>query len=158
MLHSLLRITITRNLFRRRELDAINTYANVVSTLTVIFVCVHVTVYYSGPFLYGSILGQSIKTFLLLPALIGTPVLLIFNFYPRTVLHRLYGQSIDVERRKFKKALENEELSAFEKRYYLIEFEKMSRDELRYSSQLTLSDLPILITILIMLQLLLLRQ
>lgn len=37
---------------------------------------------YEGPFLYDSILGQSIKPFLLLPAIIATPVLLIFNFYP----------------------------------------------------------------------------
>jgi hypothetical protein len=158
ILHSLLRVTITRDLFRRRELDAINTYVNVISMLTVIFVCVHVIVYYNGPFLYSSFLGQSIKTFLLLPALIVTPLLLILNFYPRAVLRKLYDHSIDFERRRFKKALENEELSAFEKRYYLIEFEKMSRDELRSYATLTLGDLPIMITILIMVEGLLLWQ
>src|SRR5205823_1695524 len=38
MLHSLLKAKITRNLFAKRELDDINTYVNVASTLTIIFV------------------------------------------------------------------------------------------------------------------------
>jgi hypothetical protein len=150
MLHSLLDAPVTRNLFKKRELDAINPYVHVASTLTIIFVYIHVKSYYEGPFLYGSILGQSIKPFLLLPAIIATPVLLIFNFYPRAVLRKLYSQSIDVEIERLKYAMKNEELTPYEKRSYLIEFDKMSRDELRYSLQLTLSDLPIGITILIM--------
>jgi len=150
MLHSLLPITIRRNLFRKRELDAINPYVHVASTLTVIFLYVHFIGYYDGPFLYGSILGQSIKPFLILLPLIATPVLLIFNFYPRAVLRKLYGQSIGVEINRLKKAMRSEALSAYEKRSYLIEFDRMSRDELRYSLQLTLTDLPIGITILIM--------
>ncbi|MDT4967428.1 MAG: hypothetical protein QOJ64_2165 [Acidobacteriota bacterium] len=150
MLHSLLNTTVTRNLFRKRELDAINPYVHVASTLTVIFVYVHTIGYYEGPFLYGSILGQSIKLFLLLPAIIATPVLLIFNFYPRAVLRKLYDQSIDVEIERLNDAMRNEALSPYEKRSYLIEFDRMSREELRYSLQLTLSDLPIGITILVM--------
>jgi len=151
MLHSLLSTKITRNLFKKRELDAINTYVHVASTLTVIFAYIHTSGYFNGPFLYGSIFGQSIKPFLLIPAIIATPVLLIFNFYPRAVLRKVYGQSIDVEIKRLQKVLRNEGLTPIEKRSYLIEFNKMCRDELRYSLQLTLSDLPIGITILIML-------
>lgn len=92
MLYSLMPINVTRNLFRERELDAINPYVHVVSTLTIIFVYVHVSNYYSGQFLYLSPLGQSIKLFLLLPAIIALPVLLIFNFFPRAVLRKLYSQ------------------------------------------------------------------
>lgn len=150
MLYSLLTITVKRNLFRRRELDAINSYVNVVSTLTVIFVYVYVIGYYEGPFLYGSILGQSIKPFLLLPALIATSVLLIFNFYPRFILRKLYGQSLNIERVRLVEAMQNEKLSTFEKNYYLIEFEKLFRNELRSILMFTLSDLLIVITILLM--------
>jgi hypothetical protein len=150
MLHSLLAAPVTRNLFKERELDEINAYVHIASTLTVIFVYVHVIGYYRGPFLYSSFLGQSIKPLLILPALIATPVLLIFTFYPRAVLRKLYSQSIDCEIKNLQVALQNEKLSAFEKRSYLIAFDKMSRDELRYSLQLTLTDLPIGITILIM--------
>ena len=150
MLHSLLGATVTRNLFKNRELDDINTYVHIVSTLTIIFGYVHLRGYNEGPFLYQSILGESVKIFLMLPALIATPVLLIFNFYPRVVLQKLYDQSINVEVKKLHTALQNEELSSFEKKSYVLEFDRMSREELRYSLQLTLSDLPIGITILVM--------
>jgi hypothetical protein len=149
MLHSLMTATGTRNLFRKRELDSIAPYVHVVSTLTVICVCVHTIVYYRGPFLYGSILGRNINTFLLLPALIAIPLLLPLHFYPRAVLRKLYSQSIDVETRRLKKALRHTEFSAYEKRCYLIEFQKMSRSELRSNLGLTLSDLLIGLTILI---------
>lgn len=150
MLHSLLKADVTRNLFRKRELDEINSYVHIVSTLTVIFVYLHVIGYHGGPFLYDSILGRSIKPFLILPAVIATPVLLIFNFYPRAVLRKIYSQSIDIEIKKVQEMLQKERFSPYEKRSYLMEVDKMSREELRYSLQLTLSDLPIGITILIM--------
>jgi len=149
MLQSLLNVPVTRNLFRKRELDVINSYVHVASTLMLIFGYIHVVNYYEGPFWYDSILGRSVRPFLLIPVIIGTPVLLIFNFYPRTVLRKLYSRSIDFEARRLKIAMANASLSLYEKRSYLIEFKRMSREELRYSLQLTLSDLPIGITILI---------
>jgi hypothetical protein len=150
MLHSLLHITVERNLFRKRELNAVIPYVLVVSTLTVIFVCVHVLSYYGGPFLYGGILGPSIKIFVLLPALIGIPILLILSFYPRVVLQKIYSRSIDVEIRRLKKALRPEELSAYEKRSYLMEIDKMSRDELKSNLKwFPLEALPTWITTLI---------
>lgn len=151
MLHSLLGVEVSRNLFKRRELDDINTYVHIVSTLTIIFGYVHLVGYSRGPFLYPGPLGESIKILLMLPAFIATPVLLIFNFYPRAVLRKIYDQSIDIEVERVQKALQSEELSFFEKKSYLLEFDRMSREELRYSLQLTLSDLPIGITIFAML-------
>ncbi len=150
MLHSLIDAPITRNLFKKRELDEIDTYVHIASTLTVIFVYVHVWGYYSGPFAYSTFLGESVKPLLLLPAIIATPVLLVFTFYPRVVLRKIYSESIDFEIKGLRDALQNEKLSSFEKRSYLIEVDKMSRDELRYNLQLTLSDLPIGVTILVM--------
>jgi hypothetical protein len=114
-------------------------------------VYVHVFGYYGGPFLYHSFLGQSVKPLLLLMAVIATPVLLIFTFYPREVLRKIYSQSIDCEIKSLQETLRSEKLSSFEKRSYLMAVDKMARDELRYSLQLTLTDLPIGITILIML-------
>jgi hypothetical protein len=150
MLHSLTSVNLERNLFRRRELDGINTYVQIVSTLTIILVYVHVRAYFQGPFLYHSGVGGTVKLFLVLPAIIATPVLLIFNFYPRVVLRKLYAESIDLEVKELQIALQDETESPLGKRSYLIAFDKMCRDELRYSMQLTLSDLPIGVTILIM--------
>jgi len=150
MLHALLKIRVTRNLFRRHELDIINAYTNICSTLTIIFGYIHLRNYYYGPFSYQGFLGESAKIFILLPAIIGTPVLLIFNFYPRLVLRDLYSRSIDVETRNLKRRLKNQSLTSFERLSLMIEFDRQSREELRYRSRLTLSDLPIGITILIM--------
>lgn len=150
MIHSLSDIKITRNLFKARELDNINWYVNVASTLTIIFVYVHIMCYYAAPFAYDTMFKQSVRTFLILPAIMATPVLLIFNFYPREVLRKLYSKSIDVEITNLRRKLRDENLNAYEKRSYLIEFNKMSREELRYSFQLALTDLPIGITILAM--------
>lgn len=150
MLHGLLKAQVTRNLFAKRELDDINTYVNVASTLTIVFVYVHVMGYYEGPFSYGSFLGKSIKPFLLVPAVIATPVLLIFNFYSRAVLRKLYNESIDLELERLQLMLKNDTSSISEKRAYLMQFDKMYRDEIRYSLQLTINDLPFGITILFM--------
>ena len=150
MLHSLLSVPVSRNLFKERELDEVNAYVHIISTLTTIFVYIHVIGYLNGPFLFSSYLGDSIRPLLMIPAIIATPVLLIFTFYPRSVLRKIYSQSIDIQIKYLQQALQDEKLSAFEKRSYLIEFDKMSRDELRYSLKLTLTDLPIAITILIM--------
>jgi hypothetical protein len=150
MLHSLLPIPIRRNLFRNRELDGMTLYIHAASTLTIIFLYVHMIAYYSGPFLFGSIFGQSIKIFLLFLPLISTPVLLILNFYPRLVLEKIYDQSIAVEKARLKKAMRDEALSPYEKRSYLLEFDKMSSEKMRHSLKLALTDLPIGITILVM--------
>lgn len=150
MLHSLLSIELTRNLFKKRELDDINWCVNVASTLTIIFVYIHVANYYNGPFLFDRLLGQSIKLFIILPAIIATPVLLIFNFYPRAVLQKLYSRSIDIEIKNLQEKMKDEELSPYEKRSHLVEFDKMSREQLRYSLRLELTDIPIGITILVM--------
>lgn len=147
MLHALREIRITRNLFKERELDSINSYVNVASSLTVVFVYAHVLGYYTGPFRFDSFLGDSVRPLLLLPAVIATPVLLIFNFYPRSVLRRVYDRSIGVAMTELRETLRREQLSAFEKRTHLMEFDKMCRDELRHSLQLRLSDIPIAVTV-----------
>jgi hypothetical protein len=150
MLHSLLDVKVTRNLFKDRELNIINTAVHMASTLTIVFVYLHVRSYYAGPFLYDSFIGRSAQVFLLLPAVLATPVLLIFNFFPREVLRKIYDKSINIEVSELQEELRSSTLTPLEKRLRLMEVGKMYREELRYSLQLTLSDLPIGITIVIM--------
>ena len=150
MLYSLLDVDVKRNLFRRRELDIINTAVNIAATLTAIFVYFQVRSYYYGPFAYDTFLGRSARVFLLLPAVLAAPVLLMFNFYPRAVLRKIYDKSIEVEIREMYEYLRHETLNPFEKRLRLIELGKMYREELRYSLQLTLTDLPIGLAVLVM--------
>jgi hypothetical protein len=150
MLEALMKTNVPRNLFRNRELDDINTFVHITSTLMIIFFYLNVTGYYHGKYLFTSILGVGIKPFLLLLAVVSTPVLLMFNFFGRALLRRFYSQSIDLEIRNLQQALAGKGLTEFEERSYVMEVEKMSRDELRYSLQLSLSDLPIGITLLVM--------
>jgi hypothetical protein len=150
MLHSLLDIKVKRNLFIERELDIINTAVHIASTLTVIFIYIHVRSYYGGPFLYDSFIARSAQVFLLLPAVLATPVLLMFSFFPREVLRKIYDKSIDVEVQSVQGMMKDEKLTPFEKKLRLLELGKMHREELRYSLQLTLSDLPIGVTVLVM--------
>jgi hypothetical protein len=150
MLHSLLDAPVNTNLFKDRKLDGINSYVNITSTLTVLFVYINVRSYVMGPLKCATTLGDSVKIFLFLPALIATPVLLIFNFYPRAVLRRVYGKSIEVELAALREQLHNDSLSTYEKHSYILAFDKMYREELRYDLKLTLSDLPIVLTLSLM--------
>lgn len=151
MVHSLLRVRVKRNLFKDRALNTINIAVNVASTLTIIFVYLHIRSHYDGPFLYDRFIGPSAQVLLLLPAVLATPVLLFFNFFPREVLRKIYDKSIDVEIQSLQVRMKGENLSPFEQELRLLELNKMYREELRYSLQLTLTDLPIGVTILIML-------
>jgi hypothetical protein len=170
MLHSLLDVRVTRNLFKVRELDivdtssqnshrylfkerkldVVNTYVQMVSILALIGTYIGVRSYYGAPFSYDRFIDKSAQVFLLMPIIIATPVLLIFNFFPREVLRKIYDKSIDIELKTLHEELRKEALSGFEKQLRLMEFEKMYREELRYNLHLSLSDLPIGLTILIM--------
>lgn len=150
MLHSLLDMPVIRNLFKERKLDVVNTYVQMMSILAIVGVYLGVRSYYNAPFRYDSFIGESAKVLLLLPIIIATPVLLIFNFFPREVLRKIYDRSIAIELDRLGEEMKNENLSEFEKKVRLLEFEKMYREELRYGLQLSLSDLPIGITILVM--------
>jgi hypothetical protein len=142
-------VTVTKRLFRESQLDTVITYVNILSTLTAIFVYVHVRSYYGGPFLYNSIISAPLKIVFLLPAVIATPVLVLFNFYPRTVLRRLYKKSIAEEVSELTNALRNEHLSEMERMSFMIAYDRLAKDELKSMLQLSLSDLPLGITVIV---------
>ncbi|MEQ9263990.1 MAG: hypothetical protein RLN81_02125 [Balneolaceae bacterium] len=151
MVRSLVSVKAKKNLFYEDKLGDLITYVNILSTLTIICTYVNVTSYYSGPFLFDTVLKSSLHVFLLLPAVIATPVLIIFNFYPRSVVRVLYSKSISKKIKELKKKLTKQKIPPFEKMSYLIEYDRLSNDELKYRLRMTLSDLPIAITIVIML-------
>jgi hypothetical protein len=150
MLNSIEEIKLTTNIFKDDTLGHVISYVNILSTLTIIFVYVHVTSYYHGPFELNPIYGAALRVTLMLPAVIAAPVLVIFNFYPRTILRRLYARSINEQVGRLTEKLKNQELSDFERMSCAIEYDKLWREELRNRLRLSLSDLPIGITIVIM--------
>jgi hypothetical protein len=150
MLGAISDIKTTKDVFREERLYQIITYVNILSTITVIGTYLHVQGFYWGPFRYTSMLGPTLKVVLLLPALIATPVMVLFNFYPRVVLRRLYSRSIESEVLRLTEQLKDEHLSEFERRAYTIEYDRLQRDEMKSSLQLTLSDLPMGVTLIVM--------
>jgi hypothetical protein len=150
MLHAIEQISVEEDIFKEDKLGIVATYVNSISTITAITVFAVVMSRYYGPFKYDSVLGENIRLALLLPAIIAIPVVALFNFYPRMVLRTLYSRSIDRQIDRIKEQLRNEKLSDYERLSYIIEYDKMSKDELRYRLKASLSDLPIGITIVLM--------
>lgn len=150
MLNSIEEIKLSKNIFKDDTLGQIVSYVNILSTLTIVFVYVHVTSYFQGPFELNPTYGSALRVALMLPAVIAAPVLIIFNFYPRAVLRRLYSRSINDQVSRLTERLKNQNLSEYERTSCVIEYDKLWKEELRNRLRLSLSDLPIGVTIVIM--------
>lgn len=150
MLDAVTDIQITRDIFKQDTLGSVVSYVNILSTLTTVFVYVHVKSYYGGPFLYPFGFKYTLQFFLLLPVVVATPVIVVFNFYPRSVLRKLYSRSIKQEVDRLVDHLRRQNLSEYERLSYVVEYDALQRDELRTRLQLSLSDLPIGLTIVLM--------
>jgi hypothetical protein len=149
MLRAIDRLKVRKDLFQGDRLAGITTYVNSASTLTLIMVFVGVRSYYYAPFEYDSLFGNSVRVFMLLPAVVAIPVLALFNYFPRSVVRRLYEQSINLSQKRMKRQFRNDNLSEFEKLTYLVEYGRLSQDELRYRLRMTLTDLPMAATLMI---------
>jgi hypothetical protein len=157
MLLALERMNVRRDIFSKNELGGISTYVNAVSTLAAVMVYVGVRSSFYGPFEYGSLAGHAVKTIMLVPAVIALPVLALFNYYPRVVVRKLYESSITNSLAALRSEMTGKELSDFERMYYLMEYDRISRDELNYRLRMTLADLPMAATIAVALLSLVLR-
>lgn len=150
MLEAIRDIKLKKDIFSEDKLAGISTYVNTLTTICAATIWLHVQAYYYGNFEYNELIGESLKVFMLAPAIIALPVLVIFNFYPRVVLKGLYTKSINFKQKKLQKYIKKKELTEFEKIQYLKDMDKISRDELKYRLRAALSDLPMALTILIM--------
>ncbi len=151
MLQTIENIEFNDDIFSDNKLDGIAVYVNVITTFTVIALWLHVNSYFNGPFIYDSILGKSIKIFMFYPAILALPVLVIFNYYPRVFIRKIYTKSIANKLRLLEDNFkEKEKITEFEKIQYLTEVDKISKEELKYRLRLAINDLPMIITIIIM--------
>jgi hypothetical protein len=149
MLNAIETIQVDRTLFKEDKLAGVLTYVNTISTITIAVVYVHVVSYYNAPFDFESLAKESIKVALLLPAIIATPVVVLFNFYPRSVFRKMYSRSIAIEVEKLKEKCRDNKLSLLERMSYVVDYDKLLNDELKHRLRLTLSDLPMGVTILV---------
>lgn len=149
MLNSIGRIDVKRDIFKNDEMADVITYVNSLSTITMIFTYIHVKSYLEAPFAFDTIAGSSAKMLLALPGVIAMPVVVLFNFYPRTIVKKLYMSCIRNELDRIKRHLYANDLSPGEQLRYLIDYAKLAQDELRNRLRTGLSDLPVIIPIII---------
>lgn len=152
MLQTIENIEFSDDIFSENKLEGIAVYINVITTFTVIALWLHINSYYNGPFIYDSIFGKSVRIFMFYPAILALPVLVIFNYYPRVFIRKIYTKSIANKLNLLEKTLKGKKkITEFEKIQYLAEVDKISKEELKYRLSLALNDLPMVITIIIML-------
>ena len=125
-------------------------FVNITSTSTLIFTYFHVTSFYNAPFQYDTMMGLAPKIFLLLPAVIAAPVLVIFNFFPRTILRTVYQRAIQQRVAELRAELKRGDVSTFERLTHIVDFQRLSNEELRHRLKVSLADLPIFGTIILM--------
>lgn len=155
LLHSIEDVPLHKDIFKNDELGGILLYVNLVSTATMVFGLTHLFSYYYGPFTYSHNLfnfipnvGDSTRVLLLFPGVIATPVIILFNFYPRLAVKKIYKKSIRIQLNTLREEIANEELSDFERLSYVVEYDKIYNDELNNRMRATLGDLPVAISIL----------
>jgi hypothetical protein len=152
MLQTIENIEFDDDIFSDDRLDGIAVYVNVITTFTTITIWLLIKSYYGGPFIFNSVFGQTIRIFMFYPAITALPVLVIFNYYPRVFIRKIYTKSISNKLNLLEKALrEKEKITDFERIKYLSEVDKISQEELKYRLRLALNDLPMVITIVVML-------
>jgi hypothetical protein len=147
MLKAIESIRVKKDIFSDDKLSGISVYVNCVSTLTVIFVFVAVRSLYYAPLGYTTLLGSSVRSFMLIPAIMAIPIVAMFNYYPRSVVRKLYEQSISHSLAAIEKKIHAQNFSDYEKLFFVVEYDKVSRDELNYRLRMTLTDLPMAVTL-----------
>jgi hypothetical protein len=149
MLSAISEVEIRTPILSDNKLNEILTYVNVLSTLTVVFVYVITRSFHDAPLILSPGLTPDAKIVLMLPAFVAVPVLVLFNFYPRVVMRRLLTRSIDLETAKLRERISREELSFTERASFVMSYDKLKKEELRSLLQLSLSDLPMGLTLLV---------
>lgn len=140
---------VSETLFESDALSPILIYVNTISVITISFVYMHVISYFYAPFVFKSFMGVSVKVLLVIPAILATPVVILFNFYPKTVARKLYAKSIAKKMRRLREQLGDDKLSVFERLSYFTELESVANAELKHRLSTTLSDVAVAIPIII---------
>ncbi|BAU51874.1 hypothetical protein [Mucilaginibacter gotjawali] len=152
ILQTIENIEFNDDIFSDNKLEGIAVYVNVITTFTVITTWLLIRSYYGGPFVFDSMFGRSIKIFMFYPAITALPVLVIFNYYPKVFIRKIYTRSINNKLNLLEETLRGKEkITEFEKIKYLSEVDKISQEELKNRLRLALNDLPLVITIIVML-------
>lgn len=128
-----------------RLIYLVNIFTFLVLLLTVVHTYVHSRIDYVASSEF-SVLAQSL---VYLPLVLAFPVLVLFNFYPRMVINRLYLKSIRLRKDSLAEKLIELDEPEMSKLKHKIDYEKYLNEEFRYRQKVALSELPVALTIVV---------
>jgi hypothetical protein len=147
MLRSLEEVEPRSDLLESEAFPRLIYLVNIFTFLTLVMVAVHT--FFHINFDYAATSDVSILLSPLAYALVvlAIPILVLFNFYPRMVVNKLYLKSIRLKKAWLAEKIEESNESEIAKMKHTIDYEKYLSEEFRYRQKVALSELPVALTI-----------
>lgn len=120
---------------------------NIFTFLTLLMTVVHT--YFHAQLEYGSDIAMLLRPLVYLPLILALPVVVLFNFYPRMVVNRLYLKSIRQRKELLAEKMQQSKESELTKLKHSIDYEKYLNEEFRYRQRVALSELPVALTVMV---------
>ena len=149
MLESIRSVDVDEKLFSEDRLSWIVVLVNIFTFSMIVALLIYTIAHYSLTYMSDIIDPSALKILVDVPILLILPVLVLFNFEPRSVVNTLYLSSINKTKARLSSLIENSDLTELEKNKQLIDYEKFLKDELRYHHRLAFTEAPVILTIVI---------
>ena len=149
MLESIRSVDVDEKLFQEDRLSKIVVLVNIFTFAMIISLIVYTIAHYSLTYRSDIINAEGLKILVDIPILLILPVLVLFNFEPRSVVNALYTSSINKTKSRLSSLIQNSNLTELEKNKQLVDYEKFLKDEIRYHHRLAFTEAPIILTIVI---------
>lgn len=120
---------------------------NIFTFLTLLMTVIHTYFHARMDYVFSSEFAVLLAPLIYLPMVLALPVVVLFNFYPRMVVNRLYLKSIRQRKQWLADQMAESEESEFAKHKHSIDYEKYLNEEFRYRQRVALSELPVALTI-----------
>jgi len=120
---------------------------NIFTFLTLLMTVIHTYFHAKMDYVLSSELAVLLAPLVYLPLVLALPVVVLFNFYPRMVVNRLYLKSIRQRKQWLADQMAGSDESEFAKHKHSIDYEKYLNEEFRYRQRVALSELPVALTI-----------
>ena len=120
---------------------------NIFTFLTLLMTVAHTYFHARMGYVLSSEFAVLLAPLIYLPLVLALPVIVLFNFYPRMVVNRLYLKSIRQRKQWLADQMAEADESEFAKHKHSIDYEKYLNEEFRYRQRVALSELPVALTI-----------
>lgn len=147
MLESIRKVDVDEDLFSEDRLSKIVVTVNIFTFAMVVSLIIHTAAHYGLTYRSNIVNPEALKILVSTPVLLILPVLVLFNFQPRSVVNSLYISSINKKRERLSSMIMQSDLTDVEKSKRLMDYEKFLKDELRYHYRLAFTEAPVVLTI-----------